>query len=470
MARWMAAAALGLWLASAAHGDEPGLFIEGYAGQVSYKPGDMLSLHVSTSAPKFSLEIARLGAKREVVLAKSDLDGALHKVPDDASSHGCRWPNAFEFQLPLAWKSGYYQVTLRVKDDGDPFARRGKRSCESECFFILKPEVPGRNARILLALATNTYTAHNSWGGHSLRAENSRAKLQASRVSFQRPPASEFSRREQLFVAWAEKNDYVLDYCANLDVGDREDNGFLQAYRLVLSVGHDAYWTYSMRNRVESFLENGGNVAFFSGNACCWQVRYDDNALECHKERFNQDPYFRRQDHGYLTTLWSHHLINRPENQLTGVGFLWGGRHRSHEQFPDGPGAYTIHRPEHWVFAGVKLKKDDKLGGKNFIVGEYCDGCEMVWKDGIPAPTHRDGTPKTFTILATCPAKWHPDDCIWYERFEKDRTGNAVLGVHDRNGPSTVFTCGSSNWALGLGGADPTVERITKNVLDRLSK
>ena len=30
-----------------------------------------------------------------------------------------------------------------------------------------------------------------------------------------------------------------------------------------------------------------------------------------------------------LSTQWSHGLLGRPENQLTGVGFVWGGYHRS---------------------------------------------------------------------------------------------------------------------------------------------
>jgi len=34
------------------------LFVEGYANHVSYAPGDEVVLHVSTSAAKYSLEIA----------------------------------------------------------------------------------------------------------------------------------------------------------------------------------------------------------------------------------------------------------------------------------------------------------------------------------------------------------------------------------------------------------------------------
>ena len=72
-------------------------------------------------------------------------------------------------------------------------------------------------------------------------------------------------------------------------------------------------------------------------------------------------------------TQWSHPLLQRPENQLTGVGFDWGGYHRAHghvmEEYRDEvhgnivqPGAYTVHRPEHWVFEGTGMDKGSSFG------------------------------------------------------------------------------------------------------------
>jgi hypothetical protein len=225
-----------------------------------------------------------------------------------------------------------------------------------------------------------------------------------------------------------------------------------------------------MRDHLEHFIAGGGNVAFFSGNTCCWQVRSEDEgrALTCWKQWFNTDPLYRTGDHRLLSTLWSHHLVERPENQLTGVGFLWGGYHRSHGQFMDGPGSFIVHRPDHWIFAGAELQRGNRFGGEHTIVGYECDGCEMKWEEGLPFPTHRDGTPKSFTILATCPARWAPGDCFWYDRFSTDRVGAAVLGVYTQGG--TVVTAGTTDWSHGLEGNDPAVVRITRNILDRLSR
>jgi hypothetical protein len=440
---------------------------EGYTDRLSYRPGETVALHVSTSAPMYSFEVAREGAKREVVLTREGLAGAAFPVPEDASARGCRWPVSVRFPVPDKWSSGYYSV--RLSAGATALAARPKgASGTSECFFVVRPAEPGKSTSILLQLSTNTYNAYTNWGGYSLYAYNGRDKVQGRRVSFDRPLTSQFRNWEQPFVAWAEANGYQLDYAVNSDLEFHPD--LLDHYKLVLSIGHDEYWSAPMRDHLEAFIAKSGNVAFFSGNSVCWQVRTEDEgrALVCWKQAFEQDPLFGTADHRLLSTLWSHHLVNRPENRLTGVGFLYGGYHRSHDQFMDGSGAFTVHRPEHWLFAGTGLEKGAVFGGKDTIVGYECDGCEFTLKDGLPDPTHRDGTPASLVIVATAPARWHPDDCEWYDRWEKGRLGAAVLGTYTQGG--TVVTVGTTDWAHGLRGRDPVVERVTKNVLDRLSK
>ena len=121
----------------------------------------------------------------------------------------------------------------------------------------------------------------------------------------------------------------------------------------------------------------------------------------------------------------------------------------------DGPGSYEVHRAESWVLQGTQLNKGDRFGGEDSIVGYECDGCEMRWENELPYPTGRDGTPRSFSIIATCPARWAPGDSWWYERFPKDRVGAAVMGVYSSPGVDghrggTVFTCGSTDWAHWL--------------------
>ena len=431
---------------------------EGYTDQLSYAPGDEVKFHLSAPGP-CDIEVARLGPERKVVWQKAGVPAKAHPVPADASARGCRWPAALSVRVGGDWPSGYYQAKLTAG---------GKAGT---LFFVVRPREPGKHSRILIQLSTNTYNAYTNWGGYSLYAYNGRHKVQGRRVSFDRPQHSQFENWEGPFVRWAEAAGYALDYCANSDLEFRPE--LLKHYKLVLSVGHDEYWSAPMRDHLEAFIAGGGNVAFFSGNTCCWQVRSEDNgrALACWKQSFGDDPLYKGGDHKLLSTLWSHYLVKRPENTLTGVGFLWGGYHRSHGQLMDGPGSYTTHRPDHWLFAGTGLKRGDAFGAKlpaYKVVGYECDGCELTWKDGLPYPTHADGTPDNFDVLATSPAIWHPDDCEWYERWPKGRRGNAVLGSYTRGG--TVVTVGSTDWSHGLRGNDPHVVRITRNVLDRLGK
>jgi hypothetical protein len=435
-------------------------YVMGYADQLSRLPGEEVSLHLSSSAGAVNLVIERLGAKREKVFERAGIVTRAHPVPDRASSDGCGWPAAFKLKIPADWRSGYYQVTLTTTGEGKP--------ARDSLFFVVRAAKPGSRTRILLQIASNTYNAYSNFGGHSLYSYHDRDALQGHRVSFERPLRSQFGKWEHPFVHWAETAGYEIDYAVNSDLEFHPE--ILQHYRLVLSVGHDEYWSAPMRDHLERFIADGGNVAFFSGNTCCWQVRSenDGKALTCWKQWYNVDPRYRVGDQKLLATLWGHHLVGRPENELTGVGFLWGGYHKSHGQFMDGPGSFRVHRPDHWLFAGTKLKQDDRFGGRDTIVGYECDGCEMKWVNGLPYPTHLDGTPQSFTILATCPARWAPGDSYWYDRFPKDRIGAAVFGTYTQGG--TVVTVGSTDWAHGLKGKDPAVMQITKNVLDRLSR
>ena len=116
------------------------------------------------------------------------------------------------------------------------------------------------------------------------------------------------------FVAWLEANGYKVEYCTDLDI--HSDPAFLTSYRLMLSVGHDEYWSPEMRAHIESFIAEGGNVAFFSGNTCWWRVHVTDSgtAFSCDKSVpvGGAVPF----DQWFATD---------PENRVTGVSYRNAG-------------------------------------------------------------------------------------------------------------------------------------------------
>jgi hypothetical protein len=441
--------------------------IEGYPDGLSFTEGDVIDFHVSSAFARYHVTIQRIGASRETVWARDIENGTRQRIPTDASARGCGWPVSFSVRVPAAWKSGYYEVYF-----GAPAADNKEQWTEGRtAFFVIRAKSPGAKAKILLQLATNTYNAYDNWGGHSLYAFNSDRGRQGSRVSFSRPITSGASEWEVPFIEWAERNGYNLEYAVNSDLEFHPE--LLDRYRLVLSVGHDEYWSAPMRDTIERFISNGGNLAFFGGNSLTWQVRFENGGTEmvCWKHAYREDPLYNPTGSSpLLSTLWGHPLVNRPENALVGAGTMFGGMHRSAGQYVDGSGAFTVYRPGHWVFAGTGLKQGEQFGARDRIVGYECDGCEHRFVNGRPVPTQRDGTPDGFLILALAPASWPADEWQWYEKWESGRRGNACMGLHEIAAGGTVFTAATTGWAHGLQGKDPIVEIITRNVLDRLSR
>lgn len=208
-----------------------------------------------------------------------------------------------------------------------------------------------------------------------------------------------------------------------------------------------------------------------------------------YKDQLAEDPLLGTDRESEVTTIWSDLIVRRPENHMTGVSFTRGGYHRMGLKAPQGAGGYTVHRPEHWLFAQTELEYGDVLGAASTIVGNESDGCDYTYRDGLPYPTGLDGTPEGFTILATAPASLHdrrtsvrpvPDGVPSElehvagrvlgssapEACERLAHGLAVLGLYTRGG--TVVTSGCTDWVHGLDGSSPQVEQITRNIFDRL--
>jgi hypothetical protein len=455
---------------------------------MSCRQGEPVGLCVSTNADSFSVEVRRIGANPRVVWQVDGHRGVSHPIPDRVAMVGCGWPVAVKIPVGRDWESGLYIARVQGKTGSALSEPR-------EALFIVRSRRPGKKNSILFQLSTNTYQAYNEWGGTTLYSGPDFPRVSFDKpfriyetplkpgANWYNPNTNSYHTWDEPFIIWAEKAGYGIDYCANLDLEFHPKD--LARYKLVLSVGHDEYWSAGMRDNLEAFIARGGNVAFFSGNSICWQVQVEDEGrtLVCYKRQHARDPAFKAGKYGDLTTLWSEPLVGRPENFLSGVGFAYGGYNGLHGEFMSGPGAgeYTVHRPDHWILAGTGLKKGERFGAEHGIAGYECDGCEFVWKDGLPVATGRDGTPKNFEIVATAPARWDREEgtLAWAHNIRRampaadlmpeDLTvdGNATIGAFTRGG--TVVTVGSCDWPDGLKAGDPIVDRIVRNVLDRLT-
>ena len=485
--------------------------LEAYCWPQSARPGQDVGLHVSSDAGAAGIEVARQGAGSQVVWRADAVPVPHLPIPDDAASNGCGWPAAIAIPVGPAWPSGTYLVTLASGDERE------------HAFFVVRPE-PASSAPILLVLSTATANAYNDWGGPSLYTGG-------DRVSFERPLARGFLDKpepaarkaqavpdrealgyfayaeehdlspwsggagwwtwERPFVDWAEGHGYAIDVAVSQDLEDHPE--VLDGHRLFLSVGHDEYWSWGMRDAVERFVANGGNAAFFGGNTCWWQVRYEvaGRAMTCFKYRADHDPVVGTVDERFLTGSWSDRRIGRPEFAMTGLSFSRGGYSRYGLGVPRPSGAYTVWRPDHWIFEGTGLRYGDAIGLADAIVGYEVDGCELAMVDGVPVPSHADGAPETLEALATAPARlWTQDEQPsryahepgelehvaqalfgdeWEANLHRISNNHAVIGCMDVPSGGTVFNAGCTDWTYGIAGGDGDVQRVTRNVLDRLS-
>jgi hypothetical protein len=231
-----------------------------------------------------------------------------------------------------------------------------------------------------------------------------------------------------------------------------EDGKLVEKYKLLLSVGHDEYWSSEMRDNVSAFIAGGGNIAFFSANTCWCRIVFSDVT----------NLAFSKTDFWYQ--------LGQPENPITGVAYRNGGGQW------DGPRpevvGYTVQHSDHWVYSGTGLADGqvfgDYYGGAKAdpaaLVGYECDSALFdraeLGKGNPLEPTHVDGTPEPFVILG------YADVTGWIDYAG----GNfaATMGAFTEGG--TVFTAATADWARVLAsGKEKAVERITKNVLDRLS-
>jgi hypothetical protein len=496
--------------------------IELYTSALSAVAGETVAVHVSTTSEQFAVEIARIGAREEILLTKERCRGEFHSTPDDAWENGCRWPVSFEFEVPAGWRSGYYEIKARTSN-----------GAIGRAFVVVRAAQP--TAKMLLVLATNTYAAYNTYGGACFYQKKSFTQGSSidrgePRVSFLRPwtqgtlwlpesaPrfaqvdeqsgfigtgrwaaehdivggfAAGFANYERKLVRWMERNGYDVDYAVNGDLELHPD--LLGRYRLMISAGHDEYWSWGMRDAVESFVANGGNACFFSGNISMWQARFEDggNTLVSYKYDYRQDPVYDTPQRHLTTTFWNSPIVGRAEGKMTGLCGVYGGFAHMDGATQQGAGGYLVYRPDHWVFAGTGLEYGELLGSASTIVGYEVDGCPIRMQDGLPFPAEGYDAPASMQILGMIPAaltlrisgvllgqqedfRYQPASFA-REVFGRDdaRTvaaithNHAVMSILTNNG--TVFCAGTTDWVFGLTGKDPAVERITRNLLDRLS-
>jgi hypothetical protein len=335
--------------------------------------------------------------------------------------------------------------------------------------FVVRSSSPGDGATILVSVPDTTYEAYNLWGGRCLYAHTSGDSgiwvfpytsihaPRALRVSSRRPFRSldphvgraKWKVWEPKFVAWLEREQIPYEMCTVSDLDLRPD--LISKYQLFVTLGHDEYWSRQMRDSVESFISEGGNVAFLSGNTCYWQIRVEDggDTIVCYKDA-DLDP-LAGSDPSLTTVKWGDPPVRDSERKLTGVS---GAADYDTDKPPAIWQTYNVTDENHWVFEDTGLSNRDAFG---FYL--RADG-QIRSVLGTEVDMTGEGTPGSFHVLA--------------KMYDGSRPGNDVTATmvisEGHGGRGTVFSAATIDWVLGLttGGGTP-MDQITRNVVGRLS-
>lgn len=365
--------------------------IEGYPSEQSVAGGLTLSLHVSTRpVAGYRVDVLRLGwyhgdgARRVACVpnCSGQKRGTPFPVPEPDQSGEVRagWPVTDEVAVPPSWLSGYYVARLVLTTGPD----RGKAA---NVPFLVRPS-SGRTSAMLVQAPVNTWQAYNNWGGKSLYDFNSSSGAPATRVSFERPIVQDkvlnypFSWEYPL-VRFLEREGYDVAYVTDVDV--HRDPAELRKHRLVMTAGHDEYWSKEIRSGLDAAVAARTNLAFMGGNTGVWQVRYEDTEHTLVGYKSAADPI---PDGGSKTLRFRELQTPRPECQLLGVqsaGGLAGAN--------DPPRAYaptTAAETDSW-FVGTGLSPSSVLAN---LVGYEWD--TIAANCNVPALTvlfHYEGSP-----------------------------------------------------------------------------
>jgi hypothetical protein len=432
--------------------DDVGKQIKGYASATSVNKGDSITFYISATAPTYTIDFYRMGfyqglGGRLMQSVGPSAGSPQPPCPADINTGlaECNWTAGYTLAVPASWTSGVFLAKLT-----------SSAGFQNWIIFVVRDDA--RPAAFVYQQPVNTYQGYNNYPndnatGKSLYDFNSfgaptvSGTARAVKVSWNRPyadrGAGQFFNWEYYFIRWIERSGYDVKYSTNIDVHEHSD--WLRAAKGVLSIAMDQNYSKEMYDGLEAARDVGVNLAFFGADAVFWQVRFEaspltgaaDRVLVCYKDQ-TKDPV-----QGPTTTIrWRD--LNRPPQTLMGVQF----HGQIDVSMPNVP--FVVQNSSNWVYTGTGLLDGDQIPG---MVGYEMDGTWSIF----PAP---DAIGGTYVILSASP----------YTDVDGVTQKTASASIYQAPSAAWVFAAGTTSWAWGLdleGTADPRIQRITSNVLDR---
>ena len=400
--------------------------IEGYLSAVSAQAGDTLQMYVTTTAPSFSATAYRLGwyggklarqvwsstANRGSVQPASTRDPATGMVetawqPSLAVAVTGDWPPGdylFKLVSSQGWDS---YVPLTVRDDGS-------------------------RSPILVVNAVTTWQAYNLWGGYDLYAGPRGAADRAKVVSFDRPyrlgdGSGDFLGNEEKLVKLVERDGLDVSYTTDVDLGQRAAT--LDQHRVIVSLGHDEYWSTAMRANVTAARDHGVNLVVLGANAIFRHIRLEPSPLGPDRHEVNyrvaKDDPVLASNPAEVTVSWRDPPVSKPENSL--LGEMYECNPVDADMVVTDPGA--------WVFAGTGLTAGQHL--PHLVGSEYdrwsaADGgppVEVLAESPVVCHGRSSVANFTYTVAASGAGVLDTGTNQWVPRILDDPTIGATVAT-----------------------------------------
>ncbi|GAA1497358.1 N,N-dimethylformamidase beta subunit family domain-containing protein [Paeniglutamicibacter kerguelensis] len=310
--------------------------IQGFATDISVNVGQKVDFKIDTSARAYTIDIYRtgwyqgLGARKIASVSPSaTLPQTQPACRNDVATElvDCgNWGVSASWNVPADAVSGIYVAKLHRADRDDT----------SHITFIVRDD--SSHSDILFQTSDPTWHAYNTYGGSDFY--QGAANGRAYKLSYNRPfntrggiEARDFYfGNEYPLVRFMERNGYDVSYFSGVD-SDRRGN-LMTNHKVVLSVGHDEYWSGNQWKNFEKARDAGVNLQFLSGNEAYWRTRYEASTTDgtayrtmvSYKETWanakidpssewtgtTRDPRFASVSAG----------AGRPENSLTGTHYM----------------------------------------------------------------------------------------------------------------------------------------------------
>lgn len=390
--------------------------IEGYAGSVSVRVGDPVNLYISTTAPTFQVEAFRMGyyggALGHPVWSTGPVAGVKQPscpLSKTTKTVSCSWTDPLTV-FTAGWVQGDYLFKLTTSNGWQSHIPLTVRDDSSRSAYLVNNSVA-------------TWQAYNLYGGYDLYAgptEKGRTGLAArSRVvSFDRPYSlgyggGDFVGLELPMVSMMESLGLDVSYTTDIDLSQRPET--LLRHRSFISLGHDEYWTLSMRNGVTAARDAGVNLVFLGANAAYRHIRLEPSQLGPDRELIDYkdphaDPLLGEDNADVTPWAWRDWPNNEPESLL--LGEMW--------QCNPVQADMVVTSPNEWLFNGTGLVSGAHING---VVGPEYDhfdpyapnpgNVSVVARSPVRCGGHREEADMTYYSAQSGAGVWDTGTIDW---------------------------------------------------------